>query len=62
MAKQKKQTTKSSLWANLKRDRQLLLLLLPGMLFYLVFRYGPMYGLVIAFKKYSPFLGVFKSP
>ena len=62
MAKQKKQTTESSLWANLKRDRQLLLLLLPGMLFYLVFRYGPMYGLVIAFKKYSPFLGVFKSP
>lgn len=62
MAKQKIKTTKSSLWTNLKRDRQLLLLLLPGMLFYLVFRYGPMYGLIIAFKKYSPFLGVIKSP
>lgn len=44
------------------RDRQLLLLLLPGLLFYIIFRYGPMYGLVIAFKKYSPFLGVEKSP
>ena len=51
-----------SLWARIKRDRQLLLLLAPGMLFYLVFRYGPMYGLVIAFKKYNPFQGVLKSP
>ena len=44
------------------RDRQLLVLLLPGLLFYAVFRYGPMYGLLIAFKKYSPFLGVADSP
>ena len=51
-----------SLWARIRRDRQLLLLLAPGMLFYLVFRYGPMYGLVIAFKKYNPFQGVLKSP
>lgn len=44
------------------RDRQLLLLLLPGLAFYVVFRYGPMYGLIISFKKYSPFLGVGSSP
>lgn len=49
-------------WFKIKRDRQLLILLAPGILFYLVFRYGPMFGLVIAFQKYNPFLGVFKSP
>lgn len=51
-----------TLWSRIKRDRQLLLLVAPGMLFYLVFRYGPMFGLVIAFKDYNPFLGVFDSP
>ncbi|GHU75778.1 sugar ABC transporter permease [Clostridia bacterium] len=46
----------------LKRDHQLLVLLLPGLVFYAVFRYGPMYGILIAFKKYSPFLGIMRSP
>lgn len=47
---------------HLKRDWQLLLILLPGMLFYIIFRYGPMYGIVIAFKDYNIFEGVSKSP
>lgn len=55
-------TKKNTFLKRLRRDHQLLILLLPGLLFYLVFRYGPMYGIVIAFKKYSPFLGVAKSP
>ena len=44
------------------KSRQLLILFLPGLIFYLLFRYAPMYGILIAFKKYSPFLGVSKSP
>ncbi|MGK3649015.1 ABC transporter permease [Pseudarthrobacter enclensis] len=36
----------------------LYLLLLPGVLYFAVFRYGPMYGVSIAFKDYVPFLGV----
>lgn len=55
-------TKKKTLWQRIRRDHQLLILLIPGLLFYAVFRYGPMYGIVIAFKKYSPFLGVAKSP
>lgn len=51
-----------SLRQRLFRDRQLLLLLLPGLLFYIIFRYGPMYGLTIAFKDYNPFLGIADSP
>lgn len=51
-----------NLLKRLWRDRQLWLLLLPGLAFFIIFRYGPMYGLQIAFKKYSPFLGVDRSP
>jgi len=36
-------------------------MLIPGALYYLIFRYGPMWGLVIAFQDYSPFLGIFGS-
>ena len=50
------------LTGRIRRDWQLLLLLVPGLAFYLVFRYGPMFGLLIAFKKYNPFAGVFASP
>ena len=38
------------------------LLLLPGVLYFIVFRYIPMFGLVLAFKDYSPFIGIWDSP
>jgi putative aldouronate transport system permease protein len=34
---------------------------LPGLLFFLIFHYGPMYGIVIAFKHYNIYKGVFAS-
>lgn len=46
----------------LKRDKWLYLLLLPGILLTLVFKYFPMYGAVIAFKDYNPMLGILDSP
>ena len=36
-------------------------MLIPGLLFFLVFCYGPMYGLVIAFQDYYPLKGVSQS-
>lgn len=45
-------------WRFIKRDRYLLLMLLPVMAFYLVFHYAPMYGILIAFKDYNIFKGV----
>ncbi|WP_244527439.1 ABC transporter permease [Lihuaxuella thermophila] len=48
--------------ARLWRDRYLFLLLFPGLLYYIVYKYIPMLGSVIAFQKYSPFLGFFDSP
>lgn len=47
---------------HLKRDRQLLILFIPCLVFYALFRYGPMYGMIIAFKDYSVFTGVLDSP
>ncbi|MFE5323183.1 ABC transporter permease [Paenibacillus sp. NPDC056579] len=40
----------------------LLLLLLPSFLWFFVFKYIPMYGVVIAFKDYQPMQGVMDSP
>lgn len=45
----------------MRKDYQLLLLFLPCLAFYIVFRYGPMYGLIIAFKDYSVFQGILGS-
>ncbi|MBP1992093.1 ABC transporter permease [Paenibacillus eucommiae] len=37
------------------------LMLLPGVIFVLIFNYGPMFGIVIAFQKYIPAKGFFGS-
>lgn len=44
------------------KHRELLIILIPSVLFYLFFMYRPMTGLVIAFKDYSIFKGVSESP
>jgi putative aldouronate transport system permease protein len=48
--------------ALLVRHRWLYLMLVPGLAYFLVFKYWPMYGLTIAFKDYVPFLGYSGSP
>lgn len=45
----------------LKRAFPFYLMIFPGLLVFLVFRYVPMFGVFIAFKDYSPFRGVWKS-
>lgn len=39
------------------KNRWLYGLLVPGLLYFLLFRYVPMWGVLIAFKNYQPFLG-----
>ena len=41
--------------------RYLYLLLIPGILFFVLFQYAPMGGLVLAFKKYNARLGIWGS-
>lgn len=43
------------------RDKYLYLMALPGMLYFVVFHYVPMYGITMAFQNFSPFRGIFGS-
>ncbi|CUX56653.1 sugar ABC transporter permease [Rhizobium oryzihabitans] len=47
---------------DVRRDWQLYLLLAPMIIWFAVFLYKPMYGLVIAFQDFSIFRGIEKSP
>lgn len=47
--------------SDFRRNRQLYLLMVPVLVFFLLFCYLPMYGALIAFKDYSPSLGVLGS-
>lgn len=46
---------------DLKKNKLLLLLCLPAVLWFLLFAYAPLVGLLIAFEKYTPSKGIFKS-
>ncbi|NOU66616.1 ABC transporter permease subunit [Paenibacillus sp. LMG 31461] len=48
---------KDRLW----RERYLFLLLMPGLIYFIVYRYIPMLGNIIAFQDYSPFRGFLHS-
>ncbi|UVY84960.1 sugar ABC transporter permease [Brachybacterium sp. NBEC-018] len=53
---------KRPLAARLWRYRALYLMAVPGIVYFLVFKYVPMGGLIIAFQDYKPFLGILGSP
>ncbi|MDR0929332.1 MAG: ABC transporter permease subunit, partial [Oscillospiraceae bacterium] len=42
--------------------RYIYLLLIPGLLYFAIFHYGPMSGVILAFKKYNARLGIWGSP
>ncbi|GAB2026951.1 ABC transporter permease [Lactovum odontotermitis] len=49
-------------WGQVKRSWQLYVFILPAFIFFLVFCYQPMYGVIIAWKNYNPSLGIWGSP
>jgi putative aldouronate transport system permease protein len=49
-------------WRRVWRNRYLYLLLLPCVVYFLVFHYAPMYGLTIAFKEFKFAKGILGSP
>ena len=57
-----KKTKLKKLWREVKRNKQIYILLLPVVIWYVIFHYGPMYGAVIAFKDFKPALGIVESP
>lgn len=62
--KQPKERTSSgsSRWKRFQSSRTLVLLMIPGLLYFLVFHYGAFVGNVVAFKEYIPFDGLWTSP
>lgn len=53
---------RSLLMRDIIRDRWLYFLLFPGVMYFLVFKYVPMWGLIMAFQDYKPHLGFIESP
>lgn len=53
--------SKTSLVSNIKRYWPFYIMVLPGVLFFIMFRYIPMLGSVIAFQDYSVFKGILRS-
>ena len=45
-----------------KKQKLLLLMLVPGLVLTFIFKYIPMYGVLIAFKDYNPLRGILGSP
>ncbi|GGA31012.1 ABC transporter permease [Paenibacillus physcomitrellae] len=50
------------LWLYIWRNWQLYVLLLGPVAYFLIFKYGPMYGILIAFQDFNLFKGVLGSP
>ncbi|MFI1732635.1 ABC transporter permease [Streptomyces acidicola] len=67
-SRDKKRSGKLSLRLRFRRDRTLLLMVLPAVLLILVFNYIPILGNVVAFQEYDPYLSengfvaIFQSP
>ncbi|MFC3768508.1 ABC transporter permease [Paenibacillus sp. GCM10012303] len=53
---------RSQLWRSIARSRWFYVMMLPGVLYYVLFCYLPMGGLLVAFKDYNLFKGIWDSP
>ncbi len=52
---------RQSRWRSIKKMWPYYLMTLPGIAYFLVFHYAPMFGLIIGFKDYSIYTGIFES-
>ena len=51
----------NSILSKLIRDRYLYIMFFPGLIYFIIFKYLPMFGIIIAFKDYDPFKGFIES-
>lgn len=52
---------KNVLWRDINKQKYLLIMLWPAVIWLLLFCYAPLFGVVIAFKDYNPGLGILRS-
>jgi len=50
------------LWREISNYKYIYMLILPGILFFIIFSYTPMYGIILAFKKFMYNKGITGSP
>jgi len=50
------------MWKEYKKSKYLFLMLVPTLVWYAIFHYGPLYGIQLAFKDFSPIKGIWGSP
>ena len=53
--------TKNETWKQVIRNRDIYIILLPTILYFLILKYVPMFGNIIAFQDYSITKGILKS-
>lgn len=56
-----KSQSRKNLWKKIKKFKALYIMLLPGLIWFIIFRYLPMYGVTIAFKQYNIMKGIMGS-
>jgi putative aldouronate transport system permease protein len=52
---------KKTFWREVLRNRWFYIMMFPGLVYYLIFQYGPMFGLIISFQEYSLMKGFWNS-
>ncbi|MBK8905820.1 MAG: sugar ABC transporter permease [Anaerolineaceae bacterium] len=55
-------TRRNTAWRAFWRSRYIYLLMAPTLIYFVVFKYGPLWNAQIAFKDFKPLLGVWGSP
>ncbi len=60
-ARQVKRMKRSETWRKVKRNKMIYLMILPGLIYFLIYKYLPMYGLIISFQDYKPYKGIAES-
>lgn len=58
MTQVNKMKNPNSFFTKLNNQKYLLMLMIPAVLITLIFKYFPMYGILLAFKDYNPMLGI----
>lgn len=53
--------TKKSLAVRMWKERWPYIFMLPGIIYFLLFKYFPMWGVLMAFQRYQPHVGIWKS-
>ncbi|MCR5723840.1 MAG: ABC transporter permease subunit [Treponema sp.] len=58
---QQKDLAKNSFAIYFNQHKWLYFMIIPGAIYFILFKYAPMFGLVMAFQQYSPFKGILGS-